>query len=85
MYLQSWPSTAVTTGHVLKISNQEIVLIDCRGLEPDTLASSRSRGDDSGIVNSHVDLIADNFGEAQILSGTEILILDKTMGGIRSL
>lgn len=84
--LQSRPGSTVASRHVLEVSDEEVVIIHSLGLEPDAPTSvRRSIRDDSEVVDSHVDLVVNDFGKAGILCTCEILIVDKPMSWIRSL
>ena len=57
-YLQSRPKTAITPRHVRKIPNDESIFVGIVGEQSHAVATRSIRIQDIGIVNTKVDLIA---------------------------
>lgn len=70
---------------MLKVSDQQTVQESLLTLEPYTLASSIGGGDDGSVVDSHVDLIANDSGEVESPGVIQRLVVNKAMGRVRTL
>jgi hypothetical protein len=80
--LQAWPSTAITSWYMCKVSNQKTMQELIVTLEPDTLASTIGRLDDVSVINAHENLIPDDSCHTKGLCLRQRDVFDKAMGWV---
>jgi hypothetical protein len=80
--LQAWPSTAITSWYMCKVSNQKAMQELIVTLEPNTLASTIGRLDDVSVVNAHENLIPDDSSHTKCLCLRQRDVFDKAMGWV---
>lgn len=85
-HLQTRPGSTITTRHVRKITNKNTMSKLMNRFNPNAIALSIDFvGENSSIINAHVNLITDDLGQTKLLSISERDIVDVSIGWVGGL